>query len=108
MTRTEAIRLLQGVLAYQASEGQRLIWFTDENVKRIIDVLKYDTECENCAIAIEDRQRIVRCMDCRYATMTADGELCKYCEMDTDDNGDPREVYHSAKFYCANGERKEG
>lgn len=48
---------------------------------------------------------VVRCKDCEYATMTADGKMCKYCEMDTDDFGDQREVYHDADWFCADGER---
>ena len=49
---------------------------------------------------------VVRCRDCKHATMTADGKMCKYCEMDTDDFGDQREVYHDADWFCADGERR--
>ena len=51
---------------------------------------------------------VVRCKDCRHATMTSDGKLCKYCAMDTDDFGDPRAVYHDADWFCADGKHKEG
>ena len=51
-------------------------------------------------------QELVRCKDCKHATMTADGKMCKYCEMDTDDFGDQREVYHDADWFCADGERR--
>jgi ribosomal protein L32 len=50
---------------------------------------------------------IVRCKNCKHATMTSDGKMCKYCEMDTDDFGDQREVYHDADWFCADGERKD-
>ena len=50
---------------------------------------------------------IVRCKNCKHATMTNDGKMCKYCEMDTDDFGDQREVYHDADWFCADGERKD-
>ena len=69
--------------------------------------LKEQENCENCAIAIEDRQPVVRCKDCEHATMTSDGKMCKYCAMDTDDFGDQREVYHNADWFCADGERRE-
>ena len=46
---------------------------------------------------------IVRCKDCRHATMTSDGKICKYCAMDTDDSGNQRDVYHDADWYCADG-----
>jgi hypothetical protein len=50
---------------------------------------------------------IVRCKDCKHATMTSDGKMCKYCAMDTDDFGDQRDVYHDAEWFCADGERGE-
>lgn len=53
-----------------------------------------------------DAVQVVRCRDCIHATMTADGQMCKYCEIDTDDFGDQREVYHHADWYCADGERR--
>lgn len=49
---------------------------------------------------------VVRCKDCKHATMASDGKMCKYCEMDTDDFGCQREVYHDADWFCADGERK--
>lgn len=53
-------------------------------------------------------EKIVRCKYCEHATMTADGKLCKYCELDKDDFGYPREVYHDADWFCPEGKRKEG
>lgn len=52
-------------------------------------------------------ERIVRCKDCEHATMTTDGKMCKYCEMDTDDFGNQRDVYHDADWFCADGIRKK-
>ena len=52
--------------------------------------------------------KVVRCKDCKHATMTADGKMCKYCAMDTDDFGDQRDVYHDAEWFCADGERRDG
>ena len=57
---------------------------------------------------IADRpQELVRCKDCKHATMTANGKMCKYCEIDTDDFGYQRVVYHDADWFCADGERRE-
>ena len=56
---------------------------------------------------LKEQEAVVRCKDCKHATMTADGELCKYCENDTDDDGNQREVYHSAYWFCADGVKKE-
>ena len=61
-------------------------------------------ECENCAIAIEDWQPVARCKDCKYAHKTYDGD-CKYCDMFTDDDGNPIERYRSGDWFCADGER---
>jgi len=65
-------------------------------------------QAEQFKDVFKDFVPVVRCKDCKYATMTADGELCKYCENDMDDDGNQREVYHSAYWFCADGERKEG
>ena len=62
----------------------------------------WKSECMNTKV---DMVEVVRCKDCKHATMTADGKMCKYCEMDTDDFGDQREVYHDADWFCADGER---
>lgn len=55
---------------------------------------------------IVDAIPVIRCKDCEHATMTSDGKMCKYCEMDTDDFGDQREVYHDADWFCADGKRR--
>lgn len=76
----------------------------------------YDNMDEDCtalmsmdALALlKEQDAIVRCKDCKHATMTSDGKMCKYCAMDTDDFGDQRNVYHDADWFCADGERKEG
>lgn len=57
-------------------------------------------------VLLKEQPEIVRCKDCKHATMTSDGKMCKYCEMDTDDFGDQRYVYHDADWFCANGERR--
>lgn len=71
---------------------------SDIEIKERIVKMRYGME-------IGYGQEIVRCKDCKHATMTADGKMCKYCEMDTDDFGDRRDVYHDADWFCADGER---
>ena len=58
------------------------------------------------AVKALSQPEIVRCKDCKHATMTSDGKMCKYCAMETDDFGDQRDVYHDADFFCAYGERQ--
>lgn len=38
-----------------------------------IALLKEQDNCENCAIAIEDRQLVVRCIDCKDRSQNANG-----------------------------------
>lgn len=68
--------------------GDTIDYFFDEDISPTIDAIP-----------------VVRCKDCKYATMTSDGQTCKYCEIDTDDDGYIREVYHNADWYCADGEK---
>ena len=64
----------------------------------------WKSECMNTKI---DMVEVVRCKYCKHATMTVSGDLCKYCEMDTDEFGAQREVYHDADWFCADGERRD-
>ena len=63
--------------------------------------------------AIYEREltEIVRCRDCKYATITVLGR-CKYCELfwlpDVDGYGADPQVNLPGDFYCAWGERREG
>lgn len=56
-----------------------------------------------------DVETVVRCRDCKFASMTYDGE-CKYCACfgSKDEYGelDP-ELYLPSDFFCAFGVRKE-
>jgi hypothetical protein len=49
---------------------------------------------------------LIRCRDCKYAHKTYDGD-CKYCDMFTDDDGNPIERYCSGDWYCADGVKKD-
>ena len=37
-----------------------------ELMENVLELLEEQDNCENCAIAIEDRQHVVRCKDCKY------------------------------------------
>ena len=71
--------------------------------------------CELTAIDSETwdtevREEIVRCRDCKHATISNLGH-CKYCEMfvipDMDGYGADPQVNLPLDFFCAYGERKE-
>lgn len=52
-------------------------------------------------LMVKNKTELVRCRDCKYATMAYDGH-CKYCEMLS-----PNEAaYYDGDFFCAYGERR--
>ena len=62
----------------------------------VIALLKEQNNCENCAIAIEDRQPIVRCKYCKYLNTPANGvPFCKRIKKFVD-----------ADWFCADGKRR--
>lgn len=77
-----------------------------QTISDALSLLKEQDNCENCAIAIEDRQLVVRCKDCVNwipGTITDKDDFVppkcgKYHQM----------VGHSADDYCSLAERKEG
>lgn len=57
----------------------------------------------------DNHGELIRCMDCKHAVLTYDGEV-KYCkfwqgEEDGSYGGDP--LYLDGDFYCAAAEKKE-
>ena len=68
-----------------------------EDVEYILTLLKEQDNCENCAIAVEDRQPIVRCKDCRYHNS------------EPDTHGDYCDKIHWSKgpnWFCGDGKRR--
>lgn len=53
-----------------------------------------------------DAEPVVRCGECRYAHLTTDGELAKYCDMWRDEDQIAMELYLPADFYCAYAKEK--
>lgn len=67
-----------------------------ESLSRMIDeLLKEQDTCENCAMAIEDRQFVVRCKDCKHYCQ---GYACQYIDV---------YPYPEPDWFCASGERRE-
>lgn len=64
-------------------------------VANAIALLKEQNNCENCAIAIEDRQPVVRCRDCKHWEPERDGH-CPY-----------NHIFTAPDWFCADGERKD-
>ena len=64
-------------------------------------LLKEQDNCENCAIAIEDRQPVVRCKDCVYHHYTNDSNHIPYCELIDYGYG------WKGDDFCSRGKRRE-
>ena len=67
-------------------------------------LLKEKNGCENCAIAIEDRQPVVRCKDCRYWTSEKilEYHICKRWEKTGVKN-----FATAGDWFCADGIAKD-
>lgn len=71
-----------------------------ECIEDILKLLKEQDNCEDCAIAIEDRQPVVRCRDCKYCgSEIRDGIKFAKCELKH--NWMPQ-----VTWFCADGVRK--
>ncbi len=68
-----------------------------------LELLKQDG-CENCAMAVEDRQMVVRCKDCRW---WEDGR-CEndYVHQQIYDDGCYPDFHTDSEWFCAEGERR--
>ena len=97
--RESAITHLQIIRTWASFARERdLQFFTKKHLEDIeqwardaIALLKEKNGCENCAIAIEDRQPVVRCKDCKhYMTIHC---TCDGCCISDD-------------WFCADGKRR--
>lgn len=81
--------------------------------KEALELLKEQDTYENCAIAIEDRQPVVRCKDCKYWRQLYGYRSSTGC-CDCDDmwrslDGETTEVSNiitDSDFYCGYAERR--
>lgn len=62
----------------------------------VITLLKEQNNCENCAIAIEDRQPIVRCKYCKY--LNAPVKVVPFCKR--------IKKFVDVDWFCADGKRQ--
>jgi hypothetical protein len=76
---------------------------TAQSMMEGICLLKEQNNCENCAVAIEDRQPVVKCEDCKhcyYASNRVPEEQTYVC--------DKIGIDVLPDWFCADGERKDG
>ena len=69
----------------------------EELLADALELLKEQNVCENCAIAIEDRQPVVLCKDCEHSKSYSNGKMFG-CEFG---NG-----LHEPDWFCADGKRR--
>ena len=91
-------------------------WFENEEpelTERLLEDIVYENKkaydngyTKGFHDALKEHPQIVRCKDCKYAHKTYNGD-CKYCDMFTDDDGNPIERYLPGDWFCADGERAE-
>lgn len=84
--------------------------------KDALTLLKEQDNCENCAIAIEDRQPVVRCKECKYwRQLYGDRPFyshigcCDCNDMWRSLDGETTEVNDintDSDFYCGHAERR--
>lgn len=67
-------------------------------------MLKEQDNCENCSIAVEDRQLVVRCKDCKHwsAERIYDYNKCKRWI-----NVGVKNFATKGEWFCADGERRD-
>ena len=82
-------------------QGKMLgIFMTVDEAEDIITLLKEQDNCENCTIAIEDRQPVVRCKECKYCFAEGFVHEHNICDKHEEIQGQPDD------WFCAYGERK--
>ena len=70
------------------------------------DPLNVLTEVRDRLKALPSAQpEIIRCKDCRFATLTYDGD-CKYCQYLEGEFGLTDAVYFDGNDYCSHAERR--
>lgn len=97
MDKAEIIRRLEEISSHAVhTVGEEpFVMSLDDGIaiKKAIDLIKHQPE-------------IVHCKECKHAIMTIDGDLCKYCKLETDDDGFLIEAYYDADWYCPAGETR--
>ena len=73
-------------------------WCTTVMAQDALELLKEQQVCENCAMAIEDRQ-LVRCKDCMKGTLVTEVGMLPFIRCFGEE--------HELDWFCADGEVKE-
>lgn len=68
-----------------------------EMYTNVVWLLKEQNDCENCAMAIEDRQMVIRCRDCKY------GKLHDYTGYYICMKAFGEKISHRPDWFCADG-----
>lgn len=95
-------RVIKGMIHHKDGciiNGDLCPYWTYEQCNRLLfndalTLLKEQDNCENCAIAIEDRQLVVRCKDCKYWHDPIN------CQMDSEG------MKTSGDWFCADAKRR--
>lgn len=84
--------------------------FVQEDCETADYIMRVSKTPKDGVYAYEELQPLVRCRDCRFATISTMG-FCKYCEMfvlpDVDGYGADPQVNLPLDFFCAWGERRD-
>lgn len=76
----------------------------EELLKDALAMLKEQNGCENCAIAIEDRQPVVRCKDCKHR---GNSERCVLTAISEEKDVPLFILDNRGNWFCADGKPKE-
>ena len=87
-------------------DRELLLYYLDIEMLIVANALMNEhNDCENCAIAIEDRQPVIRCKECINCVEEPNGEL--YCDILAVGYEPLGSKKVNADWFCADGERKE-
>ena len=75
-----------------------------EIAKNALELLEEQDNCENCAIAIEDRQSVVRCKDCIHCGKS---EKCVLAAVSKEKNFPLFMLDNRGEWFCADGVAKD-
>ena len=98
--------LISRQAAIEALKGMAVPLYKDPACE---DIWERDRTLDNAIDAIRGlpsaQPEIIRCKDCRFATLTYDGD-CKYCQYLEGEFGLTDAVYFDGNDYCSHAERR--
>ena len=103
MTKEEAYRYIDNLKWLKGYDNTTI---DGKTVGEILDdiktLLKEQDNCENCAIAIEDRQLVTRCKNCKYGYMLPNSSDYVHCTKPYSGT-----ISHKPDWFCADGKRRD-